>query len=265
MTAVVPLVRPDTPLVSELFPSPNIEPRLAGLTPTILLMHYTGLETVERAIEVLSRPDCKVSCHYVVDVDGRIIQMVAEEHRAWHAGVSFWQGLTDVNSASVGIEIQNPGHLNGYPEFPLRQMQAVAELSLDIIKRHGMRPQRVLAHSDVAPGRKIDPGEKFDWPGLARAGVGHWVSPDPLANGEPVADRGATSDEALEAQVLLATYGYKIDVTGILDEATEIVLRAFQLHFRPEQTDGRLDRSTLTTLRRLVAALPKSSESIQSA
>ncbi len=164
------ITKPDGQLVADLHPSPNVEPRLKGLTPSILVMHYTGLPTVERALDVLSRVDCKVSCHYVVDVDGRIIQMVPEALRAWHAGLSYWEGETDINSASIGIEIQNPGHANGYPEFPAVQIEAVAALSRDIVARHGIEARHVLAHSDIAPGRKIDPGEKFDWKGLGRSG-----------------------------------------------------------------------------------------------
>ena len=167
----------DTPLVDALHPSPNVEPRRGGMRPSILLLHYTGLPTVERALEVLSREDCKVSCHYVIDLDGRITQMVAEHLRAWHAGVSSWADESDINSASVGIEIHNVGHNAGYPEFPAAQMRAVLGLAADIVRRHGIRPERVLAHSDVAPGRKIDPGEKFDWALLAGRGIGLWVEP----------------------------------------------------------------------------------------
>lgn len=247
---------PDSPLVAELFSSPNIEERRRGLLPTILVLHYTGLPNVERALDVLSRPDCKVSCHYVVDCDGRVIQMVAESMRAWHAGLSSWLGETDINSASIGIEIQNPGHSGGYPDFPPAQMKAVTALCQDIVARHGIAPERVLAHSDVAPGRKIDPGEKFDWPGLFREGVGFWVPPverDAADEGKTV---GAEGDEIAHAQRLLARYGYGIEVSGLFDEAMRHVVRAFQLHFRPECPDGRLDRSTVLTLERLVAALP---------
>lgn len=243
--------RPDSPLVADLYPSPNIEPRKDGVTPSILVLHYTGLPTVARALDVLSRPDCKVSCHYVIDEGGRVLQMVAEDKRAWHAGVSYWAGECDINSASVGIEIQNPGHMLGYPDFPPQQMAAVAALSRDIIGRHAIRPERVLAHSDVAPGRKIDPGEKFDWAWLASQGVGKWVTPAPLDQDDAgVAAAAAASDAAL-ARSLLHAYGYKIDLKGSFDPDLKTVLRAFQLHFRPALTDGRLDRSTLDTLSRL--------------
>jgi N-acetylmuramoyl-L-alanine amidase len=248
------IARPDSPLVDALHPSPNIEPRRAGCQPTLLVLHYTGLPTVERAIDVLSRPDCKVSCHYVVDEDGRITQMVAEADRAWHAGVSFWKGETDINSVSVGIEIQNPGHSQGYPDFPPLQMEAVARLSSDIVQRHGMTPQHVLAHSDVAPGRKIDPGEKFDWGWLSARGVGHWVVPTPIDAADAGLGPGDEGDQVARARAALAAYGYKVDVQGPFDEGLAIVVRAFQLHFRPARCDGRIDRSTLDTLCRVVAA-----------
>lgn len=243
--------RPDSDLVADLFPSPNIEPRKTGYTPTILVLHYTGLPTVERALDVLSRPDCKVSCHYVIDEGGRIIQMVPEAARAWHAGVSSWEGETDINSCSIGIEIQNPGHMLGYPDFPAVQMRAVADLSRDIATRHGMAPRRVLAHSDVAPGRKIDPGEKFDWAWLATQGVGHWVAPAPCDESDIGPALGCRSEAIDTARELLAAYGYKIDPKGPFDPDLQTVLRAFQLHFRQSLTDGRLDASTLDTLARL--------------
>ncbi len=247
----------DTPLVHALHPSPNVEPR-RGVAPSILLLHYTGLPTVERAIEVLSRPDCKVSCHYVVDLDGRITQMVAEEMRAWHAGVSVWEGETDINSASIGIEIQNVGHDAGYPEFPAKQMQALITLSRDIVRRHGMRPERVLAHSDVAPGRKIDPGEKFDWRHMARRGVGLWVEPAPVDDADLGLARDAADPRVAAFQARLADYGYGVSKSGVIDERTEIVIAAFQRHFRPARVDGRLDVSSEVTLDRLLAALAHS-------
>jgi len=245
------IARPDSFLVADLYPSPNIEPRKPGYAPSILVLHYTGLPTVGRALEVLSRPDCKVSCHYVVDEDGRIIQMVAEDARAWHAGVSYWAGETDINSASVGIEIQNPGHMLGYPDFPEVQMQAVAALARDITGRHGIPPERVLAHSDVAPGRKVDPGEKFDWAWLAQQGVGRWVAPTPMVITDAGIPLGSRAPEVVRARQLLLHYGYKIEGDGPFDPDLQTVLKAFQLHFRQCCCDGRLDASTLDTLARL--------------
>jgi N-acetylmuramoyl-L-alanine amidase len=247
--------QPDSPLVSAVHPTPNFEPRAGDVTPSILLLHYTGVATVERAIEILSRADCKVSAHYVIDEDGRITQMVAETARAWHAGVSVWGGERDINSHSIGIEIHNPGHSHGYPEFPPSQMEAVRALGHEILTRHAIRPERVLAHSDVAPTRKIDPGEKFDWPGLAKSGVGFLVEPVPSEPQDCGFGLGSEGPPVAQARKLLAEYGYGIGLGGVLDEDMQSVLRAFQLHFRPARCDGRLDRSTLGTLERLVAAL----------
>lgn len=249
---------PDSPLVSEIYVSPNCEPRLGCTQPTILLLHYTGVPSTAVAIDWLARPESKVSCHYVIDEAGRITQMVRESMRAWHAGLSRWAGETDINSASIGIEIQNPGHDGGYPEFPDAQMEAVIALSRDIVVRHGIRPERVLAHSDVAPIRKKDPGEKFDWARLARAGIGHWVEPEPVSRSDRGIGMGFGGTLVAEAQEMFARYGYDLEATGDFEEKTAFVVTAFQRHFRPARVDGRLDQSTITTLERLLAALPSS-------
>lgn len=248
----------DCRLHATLHPSPNIEPRRSGARPDMLLLHYTGMTTCERAIDWLARPQSRVSCHYVVDCDGGITQMVAESMRAWHAGASVWAGITDINSHSIGLEIHNPGHDHGYPAFPAVQMCAVAALATDIVARWGIRPERVLAHSDVAPARKIDPGEKFDWSGLAAAGIGHWVPPAAVDPGDPGLGEGAEDAGVATARQQLASYGYGIAPTGSLDRLAMTVLRAFQRHFRPARVDGRLDRSTLATLEKLLRALPQS-------
>lgn len=234
-------------------PSPNHGCRRDGLKPGILLLHYTGMASAVSAMEWLCNPSSNVSCHYLVDEAGAITQMVEEDRRAWHAGVSSWAGQTDINSRSIGIEIHNPGHERGYPDFTEPQMKAVEALCLDILARHDIPPARVLAHSDVAPGRKIDPGEKFDWARLARAGIGLWVEPAPVA-GDRGLGRGDRGEEVRYLQERLATYGYGLEATGLYDEATEIVVSAFQLHFRQDKVDGMADRSTRETLERLIAA-----------
>lgn len=250
------MTEPDSALVSRIHPSPNIEPRVGGRRADLLLLHYTGMTCCEKAIDWLSRPESKVSCHYVVAENGAITQMVAEAKRAWHAGQSYWAGETDINSCSIGIEIHNPGHAGGYPDFPEAQMDAVVRLSADIVARNAIAPERVLAHSDVAPARKVDPGERFDWRRLAAAGIGRWLPPEPIEEGGWRLGLGARSERIAEVQHLLRSYGYGIEVTGTLDQQTAFVLRAFQLHWRPQRVDQCLDTSTLETARRLLALHP---------
>jgi N-acetylmuramoyl-L-alanine amidase len=236
--------------------SPNVEPREKGKTVRILLLHYTDMDDAERACAWLCSPASKVSCHYLIDLGGRITQMVDEELRAWHAGQSVWKGERDINSTSIGIEIHNLGHDHGYPDFPPAQMAAVAALGRDIVARHAIPPEHVLAHSDVAPRRKKDPGEKFDWKGLHEQGLGHWVPPVKLGGGHFLqqGDRG----DAVEAlQAMLALYGYGVEITGDFDQGTKAVVTAFQRHFRPTRLDGIADRSTIETLRRLIDSLPE--------
>lgn len=249
---------PDTSLVTLYCPSPNFEPRKDARAAEMLLLHYTGMESAEGALAWLTTPESKVSCHYLVDEQGRITQMVAEEMRAWHAGNSHWAGEDDINSRSIGIEIHNPGHELGYPDFPNVQMSAVADLCGDILKRNQIRPERVLAHSDVAPARKRDPGEKFDWPRLAKAGIGLWVGPEPVGSGDGLGP-GSEGDEVKGLQEALKTFGYGLETTGTYDAATESVVRAFQRHWRPERVDGRADRSVRVTLERLIAAMTQGS------
>jgi N-acetylmuramoyl-L-alanine amidase len=192
-------------------PSPNHDSR-DGQAIEILLLHYTGMKSGEEAIARLRDPAAKVSAHYVIEEDGRVFHLVPEDRRAWHAGVSSWRGSGNVNARSIGIEIVNPGHEWGYRAFPAVQMQAVTELARGILSRHPIPPRNVIGHSDVAPTRKEDPGELFDWQGLATAGMGLW----PQA-------QAATATDFFEG---LARYGY--DVT---DHAA--TCRAFCRHFRP--------------------------------
>jgi N-acetylmuramoyl-L-alanine amidase len=251
------LTLPDSRWVADIRPSPNVGPRNGGLKPTLLIMHYTGMASAAKAIDWLSRPESRVSCHYVVDEDGRITQMVAEQTRAWHAGVSYWQGERDVNSASIGIEIQNPGHDDGYHPFHRAQMRSVRDLARDIVDRHHIAPECVLAHSDVAPGRKIDPGEQFNWSWLAGKGIGHWVTPVAYDPNDPGADMCPHTTETRRVQALLAQYGYEVDGCIAFDRTLQINVKAFQRHFRPERVDGLIDQSTLHTLETLVSALPQ--------
>jgi N-acetylmuramoyl-L-alanine amidase len=235
--------------------SPNFGERRDGKPADILLLHYTGMESGPAAEDWLCAPHSEVSCHYIVHEDGRVVQMVPEAMRAWHAGRSRWKGETDINSRSIGIEIVNGGHEFGLPPFPDRQIEAVIALSRGIVARHAIVPERVLAHSDVAPGRKRDPGELFPWAGLAAEGVGHWVDPEPLGGGRffSLGDRGQPV-EALQS--MLALYGYGLQVTGEFDAATAAGIAAFQRHFRPARVDGVADASSIATLHRLLSTLP---------
>jgi N-acetylmuramoyl-L-alanine amidase len=236
-------------------PSPNIEPRKSGVAPHLLLLHYTGMKSAEAALNWLRNPRSKVSCHYLVDEEGQIIQLVDEHMRAWHAGIACWKGERDINSISIGIEIHNPGHTMGYPDFPPKQMDAVIALCTDIVKRHSIRRECVLAHSDVAPKRKADPGEKFSWRNLHARGIGHWVEPVQAMEGSSLR-LGNRGEQVRELQSLFASYGYGLELTGEFDTSTEAVVRAFQRHFRQERVDGIADHSTVETLRRLIATLP---------
>lgn len=245
---------PDSPLVTELRLSPNHDAR-TGDGSDILLLHYTGMETAEAALVRLCDTEAKVSAHYVVREDGGVVQMVAEARRAWHAGAGTWAGRGDVNARSIGIEIVNGGHVGGLPAYPEPQLAAVIALARDILRRHAILPERVLAHSDIAPERKEDPGEHFPWERLAREGIGHWAGPLPSADDRTLGESDTGPDVAA-LQGLLARYGYEVSTSGTYDERTRIVVTAFQRHFRPARVDGIADRATTAMLRGLVAALP---------
>jgi N-acetylmuramoyl-L-alanine amidase len=246
---------PDSPLVTSVKTSPNHGERRGQRRPDMIVLHYTGMESAQAALERLrgigSDPEPGVSAHYFVHEDGRIIQCVAEARRAWHAGASSWEGEEDINSRSIGIEIANPGHDFGYPDFPEPQIRQVIALCRDIAGRHSIRADRILAHSDVAPSRKQDPGEKFPWARLFKAGVGHWVEPASIAAG-PALEPGDRNATVSQLQGLLAEYGYGLDPTGFYGDQTRDVVAAFQRHFRPTRVDGVADSSTLDTLERLL-------------
>jgi N-acetylmuramoyl-L-alanine amidase len=242
----------DSCVVAEVVPSPNHGERQDGRRPDMILLHYTGMLNAGAALERLCAPASEVSAHYLVFEDGRVIQMVQESKRAWHAGASVWAGETDINSCSIGIEIANPGHEYGYPDFPKRQIAAVTALCRGILTRNTIPAERVLGHSDVAPARKQDPGEKFPWRTLYDSGVGNWVKPALITEGAPLAlgDRG---DAVTAMQRSLSEYGYGVAINGNYDSAMHEVVGAFQRHFRPERVDGVGDASTRATLQDLLA------------
>jgi N-acetylmuramoyl-L-alanine amidase len=244
---------PDSSIVERVEPSPNFDERTGLGRPDIILVHYTGMQFSHEAIHRLCDPNARVSSHYVVLETGSIVQLVKESNRAWHAGVSVWSGDPDVNSRSIGIEVCNPGHDFGYPDFPPRQIAATITLCRSIMTRNIVRPENVLAHSDVAPARKIDPGEKFPWRLMALSGIGLWVEAGTVADAEPLKPNDS-SPQVVELQKMLASYGYGIEATGLYDVTTSEVVTAFQRHFRPARVDGITDAATLQTLRKLLAA-----------
>lgn len=250
-------IKTDTCLPATLCASPNHGERKGGRTPDSLILHYTGVPTGEAAVRLLCDPATQVSAHYVVMPDGALLQLVPETRRAWHAGKGSWAGETDMNDISLGIEIAHPGHKDGAAAFPYPQAQiaTVTALCQDIVARWRIAPQRVLAHSDIAPDRKIDPGEFFPWAQLAKAGIGHYVAPCPIADG-PRLELDARGADVKELQSLLASYGYGIEPSGVYEARTQSVIRAFQRHFRPALVDGVADFSTVVTLRKLLAARP---------
>ncbi len=218
-------------------PSPNWDARPAGAAIDILVLHYTGMQSAAAAIERLRDAAAKVSSHYVVEEDGTVWQLVEEGRRAFHAGISHWRGHETLNGRSIGIEIVNPGHEWGYRAFPAAQMAAVAQLCRGILSRHPIPARNVVGHSDVAPDRKQDPGELFDWAGLAAQGIGLWPG------------RGEASVEDVPAA--LRQIGYPIP-----ELATTVA--AFQRHWRPELVDGASDLGTRRRVADVLGALDRS-------
>lgn len=248
------LQKTDTNCACEVRPAVNLNERRGVINPDILVLHYTGMPSGDQALNWLCIEESQVSCHYLIHEDGRIVQMVAENKRAWHAGVSSWQGSDDINSRSIGIEIVNRGHEHGLPEFPDVQIDAVITLCKDILQRQNISSRNVVGHSDIAPGRKQDPGEKFPWGRLFENGIGHLVDAGSISDGRFF--QMGESGQPIEAlQSMLSLYGYGIEVSGDYDAQTQNCVNAFQMHFRQSQVDGIADASTIDTLYRLIKAL----------
>lgn len=240
-------------------PSPNFNERQHPLD--MLVLHYTGMKDGPTALARMREDkEPRVSAHYMVEEDGRVFQLVPEDKRAWQAGRSWWRGDDDINSRSIGIEIVNGGHEFGLPPYPDAQIDAVIELCQGILSRWAIPPERIVAHSDIAPDRKEDPGERFPWKRLAEAGIGLWpqpARPEPwMMHGAALGDAGVTV-EGLQRD--LAAIGYLISVTGVFDEKTAAVVRAFQRRWRPERVNGEGDTETVT-LANSVAALVAATE-----
>jgi len=210
-------------LVNRTVPSPNWNAR--QLPVSMVVLHYTGMQSAAAALERMCDPQAEVSAHYMIDEDGTVTQLVDEEHRAWHAGKSYWRGITDVNSASVGIELVNPGHEFGYRAFPDVQIEALLPLLADIVQRHRVPRANVVGHSDIAPARKEDPGELFPWGLLARHRL---ALPVPKLSMRLLYDNPGAFYLALER------FGY--DITD-----GRAAVRAFQRRWRPAMIDGEID------------------------
>lgn len=226
-------------------PSPNHDARTPGVLIDILLLHYTGMQSAAEAIARLRDPAAQVSAHYLIDEDGTVHRMVPEDRRAWHAGASRWQGESNINARSVGIELVNPGHEWGYRPFPDAQMAALEKLAREIVDRHRIPSSRVLGHSDVAPMRKQDPGELFDWGRLARLGLGLWPRADfSPPDGLPALAPGQRGGGVFDLQTALDVIGYWVEGTGLFDAVTEAAVIAFQRHFRAARVDGIADAET---------------------
>jgi N-acetylmuramoyl-L-alanine amidase len=236
-----------SPLIIET-PSPNSNDR--KLQISMLVLHYTGMENGQAALDRMRDPDAQVSAHYLIEEDGRVFRLVPEANRAWHAGVSEWNGITDVNSASIGIEIVNGGHDFGLPDFPDVQINALIPLCKQILTAHNIVPQNIVGHSDIAPERKEDPGEKFSWTGLAAAGIGLWPGE---ANGDRrvLFERGDRDRGITLIQRGLAGLGYGIALDGVMTDRTVAVIRAFQRRYRADKVDGIVDMETLDLVSRL--------------
>ncbi|MEO0327543.1 MAG: N-acetylmuramoyl-L-alanine amidase [Pseudomonadota bacterium] len=247
-------MRKDTECKCDVREAVNFGDRAKRITIDTLLLHYTGMHSPQAAVNWLCSEESKVSCHYLVFEHGGMLQMVPEEKRAWHAGQASWQGETDINSKSIGIEIVNRGHQLDYPDFPEAQIAAVIKLCKDILSRHDIPQRNVLAHSDVAPMRKPDPGEKFPWARLKKSGIGHWV-PEQEADYNVSMQIGDNSETVAAYQAMLSLYGYEQAITGDYDRKTHFSTVAFQRHFRQSRIDGIADSNTVETLEQLIKAL----------
>jgi N-acetylmuramoyl-L-alanine amidase len=229
-------------------PSPNFDARTAP--PDMIVLHYTGMETGDAALARMCDGTVEVSAHYMVEEDGRVFRLVPEERRAWHAGVSFWKGRTNLNAVSIGIEIVNPGIDWGYRPYPKAQIRSVIALVGDIRTRWMVQDRDIVGHSDIAPDRKEDPGELFPWRRLAEAGHGLWTDVR-AAPGAPLAE-GATGPGVFALQAGLTRLGYDCAPSGEYEPRTTCIVRAFQRHWRPTQVDGIADGETRA---RLIALL----------
>ena len=243
----------DSSVCDKISLSPNFGERKLEASIDYIVLHYTGMPDSAVALERLCNKESNVSCHYLITEKGQIIQLVSEQHRAWHAGQSYWHGLTDLNSYSVGIEIANPGHEFGYVPFAEVQIEAVIKLCKEISLRLNIKPSGILAHSDIAPARKLDPGELFPWNELFAAGIGLWVEPEKISLSSADNKNDNFSNGNQELVSLLQQYGFNATDAAQNNVQLKNCVAAFQRRYRPEKVDGIADLSTINTLRKLLS------------
>ncbi len=237
------------------WPTPNQDARPdSAETIDILVLHYTGMQTATAALDRMRDPAAKVSTHWCIDEDGQIYRLVPETMRAWHAGLSYWRQRQLVNDTSIGIELVNPGHEFGYRPFPRAQMETLIVLAGDVLSRHQIPAANVVGHSDIAPLRKLDPGELFDWARLAQYGIGLWPQPTSEPRSQLIAlELGASGPEVRALQKNLFDFGYGPTIDGHYGEESETIVQAFQRHFRQARVDGVADGATQAILKHLLA------------
>lgn len=237
-------------------PTQNQDERPINADISILVLHYTGMATAEAALNRMQDPVAKVSAHWCIDEDGKIYSLVPERLRAWHAGLSYWRQKSLVNDISIGIELVNPGHENGYRPFPAGQMKSLTWLAKQIISRHKIPAQNIVGHSDVSPNRKKDPGELFDWRRLSENGIGLW--PTNFNKSEvhsPTLGDGAEGATVRALQKDLFKFGYGLHIDGFYGAESEAVIAAFQRHFRQGRVDGVADNATIAILHNLLTQI----------
>jgi N-acetylmuramoyl-L-alanine amidase len=215
-------------------PSPNFEPRPQGVPLDMIVLHYTDMLNAEEALERLCDPQAKVSAHFLISKEGELYQLVDPKHRAWHAGVSSWEGQGDINSRSIGVELDNLGHTFGPEPFSKVQMKTLLALLEELTQTYGIQPHRIVGHSDVAPGRKKDPGEWFPWHVLAEKGFGFWPQEKMASQHISVVPKMSIE----EMQQAFSDIGYECAKTGVWDEESQAVCLAFQRHFTPQDLTG---------------------------
>lgn len=228
-------------------PSPNFGPRPVGQQVQLVVLHYTGMRSGAVALQRLCDPQAQVSAHYLIEEDGRLFQLVAEDQRAWHAGVAGWRGCTNVNDISIGIELVNPGHEFGYRAFPDVQINSLLALLADIKARHRLTSRDFVGHSDVAPGRKQDPGELFPWAALAQHGFGDMPAHSPNFSDTSLVD--VTPEQSVVLGHQFAAIGYALDG----NQPSSELIAAFQRRWRQSAISGRLDKGTLAALAEVAA------------